>query len=59
MFPYENSVSLRFCITCSLRRLIRCNNDNSVQTDIINGRTCILRHNHVPNVFLGQVSAFT
>ena len=51
--PYENSVSLRFCTTCSLRRFIRCNSDNSVQTVIINANTCILRHNHVLNVLLG------
>ena len=53
MFPYENSVSLRFCTTCRLRRFISCNNDNSVQTVIINGNTCILRHKHVLNVLLG------
>ena len=51
--PYENSVSLRFCTTCSLRRLIGCNSDNSVQTVIINGNTCIVRHKHVLNVLLG------
>ena len=51
--PYENSVSLRFCTTCSLKRFIRCNSDNSVQAVIINGNTCILRHNHVLNVLLG------
>ena len=53
MFPYENSVSLRFCTTCSLRRFIRCNSDNSVHTVIINGNTCILGHKHVLNVLLG------
>ena len=53
--PYENSVSLPFCTNCCFVRIIGCNNDNSVQTVIINGNTCILRHNHVLNVFLCQI----
>ena len=32
MFSHENSVSLRFFNTCSLKRFISCNGDNSVQT---------------------------
>ena len=42
MFPNENSISLRFFITCILKRFISCDTDNSVQADIIIGITCIL-----------------
>ena len=52
MFPTENSVSLRFVTTCSLRRFISCNNDNSVEIVIIIGNTFILWDKHVLNGFL-------
>ena len=52
MFPYENSVCLRFFKTCSLKRFISSNSDNCVQTVKINGNTCILCQNHFLNVFL-------
>ena len=35
MFPYKNSVSLRYVTTCSLTCFIGCNSGNSVQTVII------------------------
>ena len=52
MFPYENSVCLRFFKTCSLEHLISCKSDNCVQTVIIIAKTCIQWQNHVLNVFL-------
>ena len=52
MFPYKNSVSLRFLNTCNLKRFISCNRDNSMQAVIIIRNTCILRQQHVLNVFL-------
>ena len=52
MCPHENSVSLRVLNTCSLKRLIRFNSDNSVETDIFVGSTCSLRHTHFLNEFL-------
>ena len=52
MFPYKNSVSLRFLHTCSLKRYISCNSDNSMQAVIIIRNACILRQQHVLNVFL-------
>ena len=52
IFPHENSVSLRVLNTCSLKRLIWCNSDNSVQTDIFIGSTCSLGQTHVLNEFL-------
>ena len=51
MFPHDNSVSLHFYTTCSLKRLITCKSDYSVQTVIIIGNTCILWPNHVLNDF--------
>ena len=39
MFPHENSVVSRYFTTCSLKRFISCNSDNSVQTVIITGNT--------------------
>ena len=52
MFPYENSVSLCFLTTCSLKRFISGNSDNSVETVIIIGSACTPWENHVLNVFL-------
>ena len=52
MFPYENSVCLRFFKTCSLKHFISSNSDNCVQTVIIIGNTYVLWQNHVLNVFL-------
>ena len=40
MFPYENSVSLWFLTTCSLKRFMSGNSDNSVETVLIIGGTC-------------------
>jgi len=42
MFPHLNSVSLRFFNTWSLKGHISCNSENSVQTVITIGNTCIL-----------------
>ena len=53
IFPRENSVGVPVLNTCSLKRLIRCNSDNSVQTVIIIGNACILWQHHLLNVFLG------
>ena len=33
--PHKNTVSLRFFDTCSVKRFIRCNSDNSVKRAII------------------------
>ena len=40
MFPYENSVSLWFLTTCSLKRFMSGNSDNCVETVLIIGGTC-------------------
>ena len=53
MFPYENSVSLCLLTTCSFKRFISGNSDNSVETVIIIGNTCILWQDHVLKVFSG------
>ena len=39
---HKNSVSLRVLNTYRLKRVISCNSDNRVQTDIIIRNTCIL-----------------
>ena len=52
MFPYETRASLCVLATCSLKRFISGNSDNSVQTVIIIGSTCVLLQNHALNVFL-------
>ena len=52
IFPYKNSISIRFYKTCSLKRFISCNSDNSVQTVTIIGHTYILLSNHIVDMFL-------
>ena len=52
MFPYKNSVSLRFLDTCSLKRFISCNRDNSVQAVISIGNKGSLWHHHGLKAFL-------
>ena len=49
---HKNSVSLRVLNTYSLKRFISCNSDNSVQTVIIIGNSCISWQHHLLNVFL-------
>ena len=46
MFPYKNSISLRFLHTCSLKRFISCNRDNSVQAVISIGNRGSLWQHH-------------
>ena len=52
MFSHENSVSLRFLNTCSLKCIISSNSDNSAQTVIIIVNSSSLWQNHVLNVIL-------
>ena len=49
---HKNSVLFCLFNTCSLKRLITCNSNNSVPTVIIIGTTCILWQSNVLNVFL-------
>ena len=52
MFPYKNSVSVRFLNTCSLKRFISCNRDNSVQAVISIGNRGSLWYHHGLKAFL-------
>ena len=52
MLPHKNTVSVRFYKTCSLKRFINCNSDNSVHTAIMIGNTCILWTKLFLNMFL-------
>ena len=52
MFPSENWVSVRFYKTCSFKRSISCNCDNSLHIHIIIGNTYSLWQNQVANRFL-------
>ena len=52
IFSTENSVSLHYFTTCSLKRFISCNSDNSVEKIIIIGNMFILWDKHVLNGLL-------